>query len=92
MSSRCRPSMTGSLADLKTLGKLIILYSGSHGVVNALENVIEAARLLADESRVHFLLVGQGPEKESLQNAGTAGRSEECHFLCRRWPGRRWRP
>jgi len=55
------------IRDLKGQGKLIALYSGSHGVVNALENVIEAAQLLRDESKVHFLLVGQGPEKESLQ-------------------------
>jgi glycosyltransferase involved in cell wall biosynthesis len=55
------------IQDLKQRGKLIILYSGSHGVVNALDNVIEAARLLRDEPKVHFLLVGQGPEKESLQ-------------------------
>ncbi len=55
------------IQDLKLQGKLIILYSGSHGVVNALENLIEVARLLREEPRVHFLLVGQGPEKESLQ-------------------------
>jgi len=58
---------TQVIQDLKKRGKLIVLYSGSHGVVNALDNVVEAARLLTDQAKVHFLLVGQGPEKESLQ-------------------------
>ncbi len=53
--------------DLKQQDKFIVLYSGSHGMVNALDNVVEAARLLTEKSKVHFLLVGQGPEKESLQ-------------------------
>jgi glycosyltransferase involved in cell wall biosynthesis len=55
------------IRDLKGRDKLIVLYSGSHGVVNALESLVEAARLLREEPKVHFLLVGQGPEKESLQ-------------------------
>jgi glycosyltransferase involved in cell wall biosynthesis len=52
---------------LKSEGKRIVLYSGNHGVANALGNVVAAASLLKDEPRVHFLLVGQGPEKEPLQ-------------------------
>ena len=70
-----------AIGDLKTLGKLIILYSGSHGVVNALENVIEAARLLADEPTVHFLLVGQGPEKQSLQTRARQADLKNITFL-----------
>jgi len=55
------------IRDLKGGDKLIVLYSGSHGIVNALDNLVEAARLLRGEPKVHFLLVGQGPEKEPLQ-------------------------
>ena len=69
------------IQDLKSRGKLIILYSGSHGVVNALENVLEAARLLTDEPRVHFLLVGQGPEKESLQKRAQQADLKNVAFL-----------
>jgi glycosyltransferase involved in cell wall biosynthesis len=69
------------IQDLKKQGKLIILYSGSHGVVNALENIIEAARLLAEESRVHFLLVGQGPQKESLQKRAQQADLRNVTFL-----------
>ena len=52
---------------LKNDGKRIVLYAGSHGEGNALGNLIEAAGLLTDERSIHFLLVGQGPEKELLQ-------------------------
>jgi glycosyltransferase involved in cell wall biosynthesis len=69
------------IQNLKRLGKLIILYSGSHGVVNALENVIEAARLLADEPKIHFLLVGQGPEKDSLQKRARQADLRNVTFL-----------
>lgn len=56
-----------AVESLKNHGKRIILYSGHHGLANALGNVMGAARLLEDDQPVHFLLVGQGPEKERLQ-------------------------
>ena len=52
-----------------------LLYAGAHGDANALEQVIEAARLLeAQQARVRFRLVGDGPEKQALiqQAAGLA--------------------
>jgi glycosyltransferase involved in cell wall biosynthesis len=66
---------------LKSDGKLIVLYSGNHGVANALGSVIEAAALLKDERRVHFLLVGQGPEKESLQGRVRGADLKNVTFL-----------
>ncbi len=69
------------IQDLKQQGKLIVLYSGSHGVVNALDNVVAAARLLTDEPKVHFLLVGQGPEKDSLQQRSRQARLSNITFL-----------
>jgi glycosyltransferase involved in cell wall biosynthesis len=69
------------IAHLREQGKLIVLYSGSHGLVNALDNLLDAAAILRDEPHVHFLLVGQGPEKESLrQRAGQTG-LENVTFL-----------
>jgi len=70
-----------AIANLREHGKLIVLYSGSHGLVNALENVIEAAGLLRDDPGVHFLLVGQGPEKESLQKRAREAGLENVTFL-----------
>jgi len=44
-----------------------VLYAGAHGDANALDNVIAAARLLEQHQvPVRILLVGDGPEKQSL--------------------------
>jgi len=67
--------------DLKQRGRRIVLYSGHHGVVNALEHVIEAAAILEGEKGIHFLLVGQGPEKERLQQIVRQARLKNVTFL-----------
>ncbi len=67
--------------ELKERGRLIVLYSGSHGAANALENVIKAAGLLKDAPEAHFLLVGQGPEKESLQQRARQAGLTNVTFL-----------
>ncbi|MEN6574796.1 MAG: glycosyltransferase family 4 protein [Phycisphaerales bacterium] len=69
------------IGELREQGKLIVLYGGSHGVANALGNVLDAAGLLRDEPAVHFLLVGQGPEKESLQQRARQADLPNVSFL-----------
>ncbi len=71
----------GVIRRLKNNGGLIVLYSGNHGVANALGNVVEAAALLKDEPHAHFLLVGQGPEKELLQQRAQAAGLQNVTFL-----------
>jgi len=44
----------------------LALYAGSHGKNNALDTIIEAAKLLSDE-RVHFVLIGEGDQTERLR-------------------------
>jgi glycosyltransferase involved in cell wall biosynthesis len=66
---------------LRNDGRLIVLYGGNHGVANALGNIVEAALLLKDEPRVHFLLVGQGPEKERLQQRAQGAGLQNVTFL-----------
>lgn len=69
------------LGELREQGKRIVLYSGSHGVANALGNVLDAACLLRDEPTVHFVLVGQGPEKEPLQQRAQEADLPNVSFL-----------
>jgi glycosyltransferase involved in cell wall biosynthesis len=69
------------LQRLRQEGRLIVLYGGNHGVANALGNVVEAAALLKDERRVQFVLVGQGPEKEPLQQEAQAAGLQNVTFL-----------
>jgi len=58
------------ISDMKSRGKLLIVYAGAHGIANAMDTILEAARLLKDKEadKVHFLLVGEGPEKQRLRD------------------------
>jgi len=47
-------------------GKFIVGYTGTIGHANALEYLISAARLLQEEKDIHFLIVGEGKDKERL--------------------------
>lgn len=47
--------------------KRIVLYAGNHGYAGALDQVLDAANALAHHERIHFLLVGDGPQKVQLQ-------------------------
>jgi glycosyltransferase involved in cell wall biosynthesis len=52
--------------DLGLAGKKIILYAGNHGYAGAVEQVLYAAAHLRHETSLHFLLIGEGPEKQKL--------------------------
>jgi len=47
--------------------KFVAIYAGIHGIAQGLETVIEAARMLRDQSDIIFLFVGEGPQKSRLQ-------------------------
>ncbi len=70
------------LASLKSEGRILVGYTGAHGIANALDTIIEAARLLRDEgaAKVHFLLVGDGPEKERLVRKAESWRLSNIGF------------
>ncbi|WP_139958069.1 glycosyltransferase family 4 protein [Flavicella sediminum] len=48
--------------------KFIVGYTGTMGMANALEYLIEASILLKADEKIHFVLVGDGYLKEELQN------------------------
>ena len=52
--------------ELGLESKFLAVYAGIHGVAQGLETLIAAARLLAQDPRFHFLLVGDGPKKAEL--------------------------
>jgi colanic acid biosynthesis glycosyl transferase WcaI len=47
-------------------GKKVILYAGNHGYAGAVEQILYAAQALRHETSLHFLFVGEGPEKPKL--------------------------
>lgn len=54
------------LAKLKEKGHFIVGYAGGHGISNALDYLIEAAKLL-EFRPISVVLVGKGPEKKMLE-------------------------
>ena len=66
-----RQALIGELAEyMKSTianGYLIVGYAGSHGLPNALDSLLDAAKLLIDKP-IRFVLVGDGHEKVSLQH------------------------
>ena len=60
--------LNGIISGLKSQGKVVVGYTGAHGLADALDTIIETARLLQQKGmdKIHFLLVGHGPEKERL--------------------------
>jgi glycosyltransferase involved in cell wall biosynthesis len=69
-----------TIARLKKEGKFLIGYAGTHGIANALEYVIDAAEQLKNEP-ISFVLVGKGPEKETLVKRAKEKGLENIHFL-----------
>jgi len=47
--------------------KFIVGYTGTIGVANAIEYLLKAAELLIGYKDIHFVIVGNGKEKENLQ-------------------------
>jgi len=53
-------------SNIKSKGKTIIGYTGGHAISNSLNTIIEAARILENDSSFHFIFVGDGQEKQNL--------------------------
>ena len=75
------PGLAGArLAALRRQGKFIVGYAGTHGVANALDTLLAAARLVGDE-RIAFVLVGSGPTKEALMRMARELKLTNVHFF-----------
>lgn len=53
------------LHNIKKNGKFIVGYFGGHALSNALDSIIDIANSIADKD-IHFVLVGDGVEKQRL--------------------------
>jgi glycosyltransferase involved in cell wall biosynthesis len=64
------PDPTGAMQVRQQYGwgdKFVILYGGNIGLAQGLDVFVESARLLRAHPEVHFVIVGSGVEKESLE-------------------------
>jgi glycosyltransferase involved in cell wall biosynthesis len=68
------------LTRLKREGRFVVGYAGAHGLANALGTVVDAASLISDQ-QVDFVLVGQGPEKETLMKRAAQLGLSNIHLL-----------
>lgn len=62
-------------------GKFIVGYTGTLGVANSLDTLIDAAEKLREYSEIHFVLVGEGKEKKVLQEYVKGKNLENITFL-----------
>lgn len=52
--------------ELGLRDKFLVLYAGTIGFLQDITTIIEAARILRNNDRIMFLIVGDGPEKERM--------------------------
>ena len=67
-----RPKDEDLLSTLHLRDKFVVGYMGTMGSAHDLINVIETATLLQQQPKIHFLFVGGGAEKKSLQSLTAA--------------------
>jgi len=79
-----RPDLRGmmreELANMKDQGLSIIGYAGTHGLANSLATLIDTAKLMRGEN-VAFVLVGDGPDKATLQRRAQAEKLHNIIFF-----------
>jgi glycosyltransferase involved in cell wall biosynthesis len=62
-------------------GKFVVVYAGAIGPANDLDVLLEAARELRLEPRIHFLIVGDGKERKRLQARAEADQLDNVLFV-----------
>jgi glycosyltransferase involved in cell wall biosynthesis len=68
------------LAELKAQNRFLVGYAGGHGLANALDYLLDAAEELKHDP-VAFVLVGDGPDKEALEQTAQERKLANVHFL-----------
>ncbi len=74
------PALEQAIAASHAAGRAVVAFAGSHGLPNALDVLLDAARLVRDEP-IDFVLVGDGHEKEALQARAARQRLDRVRFF-----------
>jgi len=61
--------------------KFVLLYLGTHGMAHALDKLLEAARRMQEDKRLHFVFVGDGAEKENLVQQAASAKLTNVQFI-----------
>ncbi len=70
-----------SRALLGSADEVVALYAGLHGLAQGLEQVLEAAQHLQDQPQIKLVLVGDGPEKQTLMRIAAEKHLTNVRFL-----------
>ena len=55
------------VASLGLADRFVVMYSGNAGIVHEFGPILEAMRRLKDDARIHFLFVGDGPQRPRIE-------------------------
>jgi glycosyltransferase involved in cell wall biosynthesis len=83
-TSYIRPLLPASntfLAKHGLQGKCVVMYSGNMGLTHDLESVVDAAALLKDDSRLVFVMIGEGGKRKKLMDMAAARNLGNVLFL-----------
>jgi len=61
------PRMNGVRAELDWGDRFVVMYAGAHGRANALRQLVDTAEHLRDRPDILIACVGDGPERQTLQ-------------------------
>ena len=61
--------------------KFVVMYSGNIGYTHNVEVLVEAARRLSEDDRIHFLLIGDGKKRPELESMSRSYGLKNCTFL-----------
>jgi glycosyltransferase involved in cell wall biosynthesis len=75
-----RPACCTQIEALRARGLFVLGYAGTHGVANALDTLLDAARAM-DKEAIAFVLVGGGPDKTRLQQRAREEQLRNVHFF-----------
>jgi glycosyltransferase involved in cell wall biosynthesis len=75
------PASNPFVREQKLAGKVVVLYSGNLGSTHAIETILEVARLMVDEPRLLFLIIGEGSKRGIVEAAIKRGITPNLRLL-----------
>jgi glycosyltransferase involved in cell wall biosynthesis len=62
-------------------GRCLAIYAGLHGLAQGLDQILAAAKQVEDQTNLSFVLIGDGPEKQTLVQQSAALGLRNVRFL-----------